>query len=122
MTNKLIQCPECGKTIGEYVYDFTFHAGGFIGDIPSFTMKYDYRKASRIGFGRGAICKGCARTFFPEGIAYKVTNDYHGKRITPYVGIKQTGLFASRKDAQAAADECNRRDWSNRSRVEEVKV
>lgn len=122
MTNKPIQCPECGKTIGEYVYGFTLHAGGFIGDIPSYECKYDYKKASHIGFGRGAICKKCARTFFPEGIAYKVTNDYHGKRITPCVGIKQSGLFASRKDAQIAADECNHRSLSNLSQVEEVKV
>jgi len=118
---KEIKCPECKKIVGEYVYQRSMTVKG-LGTMPVYDCKYDYRKASHISFGEGLICKGCARKFFPEGVAYKVTNDYHGKRITPYVGIKQTGLFASRKDAQATADACNRRNLSNRSRVEEVMV
>jgi tetratricopeptide (TPR) repeat protein len=79
-------------------------------------------KASHISLGEGLICKGCAKKYFPEGIAYTVTNDYHGKRITPYVGIKRTGMFAYKQEAQAMADECNRKRRDNFSRVEERKV
>ena len=118
---KEIKCPECKKIVGEYVYQRSMTVKG-LGTMPVYDCKYDYRKASHISFGEGLICKGCARKFFPEGIAYTVTNDYHGKRITPYVGIKRTGMFAYKQEAQAMADECNRKRRDNFSRVEERKV
>ena len=120
---KAIECPECKKAIGEYVYMKSIDSGiGFVGKMPVYEMKYDYRKASHIHFGKGLLCKKCARKYFPLGVAYKVTNDYHGKRITPFVGPWRCGLFADRAEAQRSADECNRRNNSNQSRVEEIKL
>ena len=121
MSNQHIKCPECSKPIGEYVYQRTSKVPG-LGAMNAYECKYDYRKTSHISFGRGLMCKTCARKFFPDGIAYKVTNNYHGKRITPYVGINQTGFFSNKDEAKAMANECNRKCYDNDSRVEEVRL
>ncbi len=87
-----MKCPECGREIGKYVLTSSMTVKG-IGSVPVFDSKPDYRKAAHIGFGKGLICKRCAKQFFPDGLAYRVTVNYHGKRIAPFIGIKQTGLF-----------------------------
>ena len=119
--NDHVTCPECGKEIGIEILDGVTSVKG-IGAIPCYHYKYDYRKSSRIGFGKGLICKNCAKRYFPEGTAYKVTVNYHGKRITPYIGINRTGLFASREEAYYAVRDMNSRSVDNRAEYEEVKI
>lgn len=121
MSDGKVNCPECGKEIGELVMINRMNVKG-IGSIPCYDMKLDYRKSSHIGFGRGTICRKCARKFFPDGVAYRVTVDYHGSRITPYIGIKQTGLFATRKEAEDAAKGMNSRIRDNDARYDEIKI
>lgn len=122
---KNIICPVCKKAVvGENVYTGeTINSGiDWIGKMPVYEMKYDFRKASHISFGKGYICKRCAKQMFPLGVAFKVTNDYHGKRITPFVGPWRNGFFANKDEAQAVADECNKKRYDNYSRVEEIKI
>lgn len=118
-----IKCPECKKVVGKLVYMKSIDSGiDFVGRIPCYDQKYDFRKASHIGFGKGLICKSCAKKYFPEGVAYRVTNQYHAKRITPFIGIRQSGLFATKAEAQVAVNEENKRRYDNFSKFEEVKV
>ena len=122
MSNE-IKCPECGKVVGKLVYMTSFDSGiDFIGRIPCYDQKYDFRRAAHVSFGKGYLCKGCAKKHFPEGIAYKVTNKYGKGRITPYIGIRRSGLFATKEEAQAAVAEENKRRYDNYSNFEEVKI
>ena len=117
----LLTCPECRKEIGVQVLTKTEWIAG-LGAVNVYDQKHDFRKASHISFGDGLICKTCARKHFPDGVAYKVTVDYHGRRITPYVGIRRTGLFSTRKEAYYAARDMNNRCRSNNAYYEEVKL
>ena len=121
MSNEKVNCPECGKEIGELVLINRMQVKG-IGSIPCYDIKLDYRKSSHIGFGKGTICRKCAKKFFPDGVAYRVTVDYHGHRLTPHIGIKNTGLFATRKDAYYAAKDMDSRRSDNDARYDEVKI
>lgn len=116
-----VRCPECKKPIGDYVLIRTTTLPG-IGIVPVYDEKMDYRKSSRIGFGRGAICRTCAKKFFPNGVAYRVTVAYGNGRITPHFGIKQSGLFADLKEAEENAREMDRRRSDNDARIETIKV
>ena len=119
--NNPVKCPECGKVIGEYILVNSVPIRGF-GSIPCYDAKMDYRKSSHIGFGKGLICKKCAKGFFPEGIAYHVTVAYGKGRITPHFGIKQSGLFATRSEAEEAKKEMAGRRWDNFPEIEEKHV
>ena len=119
--NNVVTCPECGKEIGTMILDRVTKVKG-LGNIPCYHYKYDYRKTAHIGFGKGLICRKCAKHYFPNGTAYRVTVDYHGKRITPFIGIKQTGLFATAKEAYYAARDMDNSNRSNMAQYEEVKV
>jgi hypothetical protein len=68
------------------------------------------------------ICRKCAKQYFPNGTAYRVTVDYHGKRITPFIGVKRTGLFATAKEAYQAVRDMDSRNRSNMAQYEEVKI
>lgn len=115
-----VTCPECGTEIGVLVLDHVMSCPG-VGNIPCYDQKIDYRKAAHISFGVGIICKKCAKKYFPEGIAYRVTVAYGNGRITPFIGIKKRGLFATRKEAEEAAKDMGRRRADNFPTVEEVK-
>ena len=117
----IITCPKCGKEIGSYILHNVMHVKG-LGEIPCYDEKYDFRKTSHIGFGRGLICKKCARHYFPEGIAYKVTVAYGRGRITPYIGIEQRSLFSTRPEAEEAAKHMALKSRDNDPRIEEVKI
>ena len=119
--DEAVRCPECGKDVGVKVFDKIMNMKA-LGAIPCYHYKYDYRKSSHIGFGRGFICRKCAKGYFPEGVAYKVTVNYHGKRITPYIGINHSGLFASRKEAYYAVRDMNNRSADNFAKYEEIKI
>lgn len=121
MNRNMVTCPECRKEIGEYVQKSTMYVKG-IGAIPVSDMKMDYRKSSHIGFGKGLICKKCAKKYFPEGIAYRVTVAYGKGRITPYIGIKQSGLFATRSEAEEAKKDMARRRSDNYPEIEEKRI
>lgn len=121
--SNVIECPECKKVVGKLVYMKSVDSGiDLVGRIPCYDQKYDFRKASHIGFGRGFLCKSCAKKYFPEGVAYKVTNQYYNGRITPYIGIRHSGLFATKAEAQAAVDDNNRRRYDNYSMFEEIRI
>lgn len=119
--NEIITCPKCGKEIGTYVLHNVMHVKG-IGAVPCYDEKYDYRKTSHIGFGRGLICKKCARQFFPEGIAYKVTVAYGRGRITPYIGIEKRSLFQTKCEAEEAVKYMLLRSRDNDPRIEEIMI
>ena len=115
-----VKCPECGKVIGAYILERVSNIPG-LGQVPLYNEKLDYRRAAHIGFGRGTICKKCARRYFPEGVAYRVTVAYGNGRITPHFGIKQRGLFATRAEAEDAAKDMAKRRADNFPKIEEVK-
>ena len=107
--SEIIKCPECGKEIGEYVQTGLANGGKYIGKIRMLEPKYNKRKTAHIGFGKGLLCKSCARRFFPDGKAYAVKVMYGNGWIQPYVGINQTGFFATKGEAERTASEMNRR-------------
>ena len=117
--NREIKCPECGKIIGEYVLQFTMSSP--LGGIPFYDSKIDYRKGAHIGFGKGNLCKKCAKRIFPDGVAYKVLIWYVKIWMTPSCGINHSGLFASKAEAEEAVKDMNRRRFDNHARIEEAK-
>ena len=107
--DNIIKCPECGKEIGEYVHSGWTHGGKHIGKIEMLEPKYNKRKTAHIGFGKGLICKSCARRLFPNGKAYAVKVAHGSGWIQPYVGVNRTGFFATKGEAERTASEMNRR-------------
>ena len=117
--NAAILCPECGAELGRYVLDSVMHTA--LGSIPAYNTEIDYTKAAHIGI-KGTLCRECARKLFPEGVAYKVTIQYvHSRMNVTRGGVKNSGWYATREEAQAKADEMDRRCATNYARVEELK-
>jgi hypothetical protein len=104
-----IKCPECGKEIGEYVQNGWTNCGKYIGNVRMMEQKYNKRKTAHIGFGKGLICKSCAKRYFPGGKAYAVKVMHGNGWIQPFCGIKRTGFFATRDEAEKTATEMNRK-------------
>lgn len=118
--DKKILCPECGKELGYYYFDFGVKTP--LGLIPAYNSKVDYRKAAHIGIGKGGLCRKCAHKHFPQGVAYKVTVLYVGKRTNVFnCGVNNSGWFATKEEAQIKADDMNKRCPDNFARVEEHK-
>ena len=119
--DNIITCPECGKVVGEYVHAGWMNGGKYLGKIHMLDAKYDKRKVSQISFGKGMLCKGCAKRFFPDGIAFVVKVAHGSGWVQPYVGIKRTGMYSTRREAEKMASEMNRRPKVY-ARVEEKRI
>lgn len=118
--DRKIECPECKKIIGEYILKSV--VGSPLGSIPCYDGKIDRRKASRIGIGKGPLCKKCAKRIFPDGVAYKVQIWYVNGWMNANCGINHTGLFSKKEGAAEAVKDMNRRCADNHARIEEVKI
>ena len=118
--DKKILCPECGKELGKYVLDKVL--GSPLGAIPCYHSEIDYRKAAHIGIGKGALCRKCARKYFPQGVAFRVSINYVGKRMNlTSGGVNNSGWYPTKEEAQAKAKDMDRRAADNFPRVEEFK-
>ena len=118
--DKKILCPECGKELGVYILDRVVSSP--LGGIPCYHQKVDYRKAAHIGIGKGGLCRTCAKKHFPQGVAYRVSINYVGKRMNlSSGGVNNSGWYATKEEAQAKAVDMNKRSSDNFARVEEHK-
>ena len=105
MKNKQIKCFQCGKIIGEYIFDGGMNSP--LGYIPSYIIKMDYRKAAHLGARKGHVCKTCARKVFTEGKSYSVNFMYHGRETAIDGNSGYFQKFTTKTDAQAACDRMN---------------
>ena len=109
-----VHCPLCGKEIGKQVIDGT-HSLPNLGGVTMMHSELDYQKASHIYWnaGRykksGVLCKRCAKAHFPDGKAYYVVTDYHGKWYPVSGGDVIDCYFSTKLAADRRAFELNRK-------------
>ena len=125
---KKVCCCNCRKEIGVMIPEGGMNSP--IGYIPSYSQKLDYRKASHIWidsrkdqFGRGNLCKACAKKAFPEGKAYMVMHHFNSKEFSLYAGKNGYGdYFTTKAAAQAVIEDREHRYGMLSHRLVEVEL